>query len=249
MSTSKLKPNREDLAGYLRTIRARLSDLGPGPGTSPRVVQAFDHLTELAGARAFPRGGSGGGRSGGHADPTAQTAADDARTAEADRLLADRDLIFRKLEVAANAMSEAHDMIDLLFNPRAPIKANPGCVVCDTVRGDDHKPHPESWQPVKARERCGWHYRFRFGDGPERPGFGVDPVAELNRWHLDHLGEELRPSMVRDHMPDEFRAREERKRRPGICHHPTGKDGAPCALPFMHEGQCSPTAELQNAYN
>lgn len=242
--SQKTKPNRDDLAKHLRRIRSQLSELGPGPGTAPRVLQAFDHLTDLAQARAYPRGGSGNGRSGGHSDPTAQSAEDLARTAEADRLLSDRDLIYRKLETAATSMTEAVTMIDLLFNPRTPIKGNPGCIICDAVRGRDGRPHELSWQSVKARERCGWHYRFRFGEGPDRPGFGVDPVAELNLWHLDHLGEELRPSMVRDHMPDEFAAREERKRRPGTCCHPTGKTNAPCVLPFLHDGQCSPVVTV-----
>lgn len=232
---------REDLAGNLKTIRARLSELGPGAGTQPRVVQAFDHLTALADARAFPRGGSGGGGGkGSHSDPTAHSATDEQRQAEAAKLIADRDRICKSLETAAKALDETEEMVDLLFNPNTPSKASPGCVVCDLVRGDDGRPHPMSWQAVKARERCGWHYRFRFGDGPDRPGFGTDPVLALNRWHLDHLGEELRPSLIRDHMPVEFGAREARKRRPGTCHYPTGKDGAPCVREFMHDGICSP---------
>lgn len=234
--------HRDDLVSDFRELGKLLERIGSGPDASvPRVVAAFDVLTDLA-EYGYPRGGSGGGRAGGHSDPTQATAFDEARQDEARRLLMDRDEMADAVSVAKMKLQLALRHQEAVLAPKLPIKHKAGCENCDTVKGDDGRPHHLSYQPVKARDLCGWCYRFQYGDGADRPGYGVPPVYAILRWHLDHLGEEVTPRMVRDHMPVEFAAREERKRRPGTCCHPTGKDGAPCAREFMHDGICSPVA-------
>lgn len=225
-----------ELASLLRDVKQLLMQLEGDP--KPRVVVAFDHLTDLA-DHAYGRGGSGGGRSNGHSDPTGQAFFDQQRKDDSQRIIDDRNDMADALLGAKHKLKLAVKYQEAALDPKHPIQHKPGCEVCDTVRADDGQPHHLSWQPVKARGLCGWHYRFQYGDGPSAPGYGVSPTAELNRFHLDHPADELRPSMVRDHMPEAFAAREARKRKPGLCHQPCGKTNEPCVRPFLHVGPCA----------
>lgn len=231
----------------LRDIRLVFDELWSAP-EQPRAVRAYTHLDDLARARGFGRGGGGGGRGRGtHSDPVARTALDDAARREANRLIDERDEIVDALKGALMKLQLAEKRVAQTLEPNAPINYKPGCVNCATVTDDEGRPHFEAYQEVKARGLCGWCYRFQFGDGEGRPGYGVKPTAGILRWHLDHLGTEVPKSMMKDQMPDAYRAREMRKANPGGCFQRAGKNDAPCALAFMHDGACRAADELDQA--
>lgn len=229
----------------LRDIRVLFNELWSAP-EQPRAERACEQLADQA-QRGYPRGGRGGGRArGSHADPVLRTVLDERARAEAARLLSERDEIIDGLKGALMKLQAVEKRVAQTLEPNAPINYKPGCLNCSTVAGDDGRPHFESYQEVKARGVCGWCYRFQFGDGEGRPGYGVKPTAAILRWHLDHLGTEVPKSMMKDQMPDAHRAREMRKTDPGGCFQPTFINGVAgiCARTFMHEGQCLPADEL-----
>lgn len=239
-----------ELRRFLRKIRELCAELEltieTPAGPKPRAIAARDRLTEQA-DNALPSSSSGGRGKGSHSDPTLRAVVDDRAQAEAARIKATRAELDDSIGKARLFLERAAHLTEytLITRHHAP-RNNPGCRNCARVIVDG-KPHSEAWQEVKARGLCGWCYRFQYGDGESRPGYGVEPVLELVRWHLDHLGTEAPRALVRDLMPEAARARELRKKRPGICHHPTGKAGEPCALPFMHDGICTPASELEAA--
>jgi len=51
--------------------------------------------------------------------------------------------------------------------------------------------------------RCSWHYEFA-----ER--YGVDAAGELTLWHLEHPGQRVPNTLVRDHHPAEFERHQSR---------------------------------------
>lgn len=196
------------------TIDALLAMVdGPG-GPKPALVFVRDRLAREADDTLPGAGTDGGSRpKGSHSDPTAGLALDNGpkraaaqsgdTLAELDAAIFDAGLkLARALEIVnARKITRHHE-------PRQ----NPGCENCRRVTLHNGNPHPEAWQEVKARGLCGWCYRWTHGNGPDRPGLGELPL-ELVAWHLDHLGSEPPRTMLRDLMPEQWKAREETRRR------------------------------------
>lgn len=242
----------DDLRDLLRTAREhleRLEELVDTPsGPRPRGIAARGRIIAQADLR-YPRGGGGNRQGkGGHSDPVAATAADEQRQRESRKIMELVDTLDDDVKVAGFKLEHALKIATAAMQTLPVAKGEPGCSSCERVTVDG-RPHPESFQRVKADGLCSWCYQFVNGAGKDRPGYGMLPVAELVRWHLDHLGSEVRLTHVRDLMPDAFRAREQRKRKPTLCHHPTYLNGVEgtCARPFMHDGQCLPADALAEA--
>lgn len=209
----------EDAKALLRDVRRMAGDLEamvPTPdGPKPLVIFARDRLA-LQADRSIPGKGTEGGAhgAGDHSDPTLAAASDEASRIIAARIKAARDELDDAIRTAAQRLERALKLAQAaaVTKYHAP-RNNPGCANCRRVTLHDGTPHPEAWQEVKARGLCGWCYRFEHGDGRDAPGYGVAPVLELVAWHLDHLGTNPPRTLIRDLMPDEYRAREELRRR------------------------------------
>lgn len=220
----------DDPRTLLDDIHILLTELWSAP-QRPRALRAYDRLTALARPGLNRRGGSGGTRDKStHTDPVLQALLDEASQAESARLLGERDDIVEGLKGALMKLQAVERRVAATLEPNAPINYKPGCSNCSTVRDDSGRAHWLSYQEVKARGLCGWCYRFQYGDGEGRPGYGVPPTRELLRWHLDHLGAEIPKTMMKDHMPEAWAERERRKREgdPGPDAEPS-RSSAPTA--------------------
>ena len=209
----------EDARALLRDARKLADELeamvDTPDGPKPLLVFARDRLF-VQSDRTIPGNGVEGGNrgKGDHADPTAARAMDENAERIAANLRAARKELDDAIVTAVAKLERARDLAEAaaITKYHAP-RSNPGCRNCARVVTHDGKPHPEAWQPVYAVGLCRWCYLFEQGNGPDRPGYAVPPVYELVAWHLDHLGSEAPRTLIRDLMPDEYRAREEVRRR------------------------------------
>lgn len=210
----------------------------------PRIDTAMQRALDRSGAGSLPTDGERGGSS-------SPKDVDERRMAERVARQAAKDahdigvLVARMKADAATLRHITDRQAEVVDGTKNTDAGLPGCRSCARKEDDNGVTIGGQWAEVYEKSKASglcrdcWEFESAMDAIPPVKWchlLHTQKKRAANRWlALNH------PELV---AVAQKRAKVRSPKKPKLCGHPTGKDGAPCARRLMHQGECLPAAEI-----